>query len=37
MNKEIKGVIFDMDGVITDNKEQDFTAWKRVFAILILI
>lgn len=28
----IKGVIFDMDGVITDNKEQDFTAWKRVFA-----
>lgn len=30
--KNIKGVIFDMDGVITDNKEQDFTAWKRVFA-----
>ncbi|MDD3408895.1 MAG: HAD family phosphatase [Candidatus Pacebacteria bacterium] len=28
----IKGVIFDMDGVITDNKEQDFLAWKRVFA-----
>jgi beta-phosphoglucomutase family hydrolase len=28
----IRGVIFDMDGVITDNKEQDFTAWKRVFA-----
>jgi beta-phosphoglucomutase family hydrolase len=28
----IKGIIFDMDGVITDNKEQDFTAWKRVFA-----
>ena len=28
----IKGVIFDMDGVLTDNKEQDFTAWKRVFA-----
>jgi len=28
----IKGVIFDMDGVITDNKDQDFTAWKRVFA-----
>lgn len=28
----IKGAIFDMDGVITDNKEQDFTAWKRVFA-----
>lgn len=21
-----------MDGVLTDNKEQDFTAWKRVFA-----
>jgi beta-phosphoglucomutase len=33
MNKEnIKGVIFDMDGVITDNGEQDFLAWKRVFA-----
>jgi len=28
----IKGIIFDMDGVLTDNKEQDFTAWKRVFA-----
>ncbi|MFA5086329.1 MAG: HAD family phosphatase [Candidatus Paceibacterota bacterium] len=28
----IKGAIFDMDGVITDNKVQDFTAWKRVFA-----
>jgi len=28
----IKGVIFDMDGVLTDNKEQDFTAWKRLFA-----
>jgi len=27
----IKGIIFDMDGVLTDNKEQDFTAWKRVF------
>ncbi|MFA5714871.1 MAG: HAD family phosphatase [Candidatus Paceibacterota bacterium] len=27
----IKGVIFDMDGVLTDNKEQDFTAWKRLF------
>ncbi|MFA5432346.1 MAG: HAD family phosphatase [Candidatus Paceibacterota bacterium] len=28
----IKGIIFDMDGVLTDNKEQDFTAWKRLFA-----
>jgi len=28
----IKGIIFDMDGVLTDNKEQDFTAWKRDFA-----
>lgn len=32
MEENIKGVIFDMDGVITDNKKQDFTAWKRVFA-----
>jgi beta-phosphoglucomutase-like phosphatase (HAD superfamily) len=36
MNKEnIKGVIFDMDGVITDNGEQDFLAWKGVLLILI--
>jgi beta-phosphoglucomutase len=28
----IKGIIFDMDGVITDNGEQDFFAWKSLFA-----
>lgn len=28
MNKEIKGFIFDMDGVITDTSEYHYTAWK---------
>jgi beta-phosphoglucomutase family hydrolase len=28
----IKAVIFDMDGVITDNSSQDFLAWKRIFS-----
>ena len=27
-----KAVLFDMDGVITDNREQDFRAWQKIFS-----
>ena len=32
MNKHLKAVIFDMDGVITDTMPYHFRAWKTVFA-----
>ena len=30
MNKKIKAVIFDLDGVITDTSEYHYQAWKRL-------
>jgi beta-phosphoglucomutase len=30
MNKKIKAVIFDLDGVITDTSEYHYRAWKRL-------
>ncbi len=30
MNKELKAVIFDLDGVITDTAEYHFIAWKQL-------
>ncbi len=27
---EIKGLVFDLDGVITDTAERHYLAWKRI-------